>query len=112
MKRNSDSDIESLIESMLRLIEYMHSNPSFKRKMFESFNSEDLSKIQKNLNDKKNPTLRKISCLFLCCILENQENCESFLKLTDLCPVNSKICINGVPERISKYINYELLNKL
>lgn len=45
LKKNSDSDIESLIESMLRLMEYMNSNPSFKRKMFESFNHEDLNKI-------------------------------------------------------------------
>ncbi|CAD8117973.1 unnamed protein product [Paramecium sonneborni] len=51
LKKNSDSEIESLIESMLRLMEYMNFNPSFKRKMFESFNNEDLKKIQKNLND-------------------------------------------------------------
>ncbi|CAD8106726.1 unnamed protein product [Paramecium primaurelia] len=112
LKKNSDSDIESLIESMLRLMEYMNANPSFKRKMFESFNHEDLNKIQKNLNDKKNITLRKISCLFLCCILQNEENCESFLKLSDLIPVNSKITINGIPEKISKYVSYDTILKL
>jgi hypothetical protein len=37
LKKNSESDIESLIESMIRLIEYMNNNPSFKKKMFESF---------------------------------------------------------------------------
>ncbi|CAD8192602.1 unnamed protein product [Paramecium octaurelia] len=112
LKKNSDSDIESLIESMLRLMEYMNANPSFKRKMFESFNHEDLSKIQKNLNDKKNITLRKISCLFLCCILQNDENCESFLKLSDLIPINSKISINGIPEKISKYVSHDTIFKL
>lgn len=45
LKKNSESDIESLIESMIRLIEYMNSNPNFKKKMFESFSSEDLNKI-------------------------------------------------------------------
>ncbi|CAK91830.1 unnamed protein product (macronuclear) [Paramecium tetraurelia] len=112
LKKNSDSDIESLIESMLRLMEYMNQNPSFKRKMFESFNHEDLNKIQKNLNDKKNITLRKISCLFLCCILQNEENCESFLKLSDLIPINSKIALNGIPERISKYVSNDTILKL
>ncbi|CAD8200114.1 unnamed protein product [Paramecium octaurelia] len=112
LKKNSDSDIESLIESMLRLMEYMNQNPSFKRKMFESFNHEDLNKIQKNLNDKKNITLRKISCLFLCCILQNEENCESFLKLSDLIPINSKITLNGIPEKISKYVSNDTIFKL
>ncbi|CAD8113953.1 unnamed protein product [Paramecium sonneborni] len=112
LKKNSDSDIESLIESMLRLMEYMNSNPSFKRKMFESFNHEDLNKIQKNLNDKKNIMLRKISCLFLCCILQNEENCESFMKLSDLIPINSKITLNGIPEKISKFVTHDTIFKL
>lgn len=38
LKRHSENDIESLIESMLRLIDYMNVNPGFKRKIFESFN--------------------------------------------------------------------------
>jgi len=38
LKRHSENDIESLIESMLRLIDYMNANPGFKRKIFESFN--------------------------------------------------------------------------
>lgn len=31
LKKNNDSDIDSLVESMLRLIEYMNSNPKIKR---------------------------------------------------------------------------------
>lgn len=38
LKKNSESDIDSLVESMLRLIEYMNSNPKIKRQIFESFN--------------------------------------------------------------------------
>ena len=50
-KRGSDQDVESLIESMLRLIDYMNSSPNFKRNIFQSFSNEDLGKILKNLND-------------------------------------------------------------
>jgi hypothetical protein len=42
LKKHSEQDIESLIESMLRLIEYMNNNPGIKRQIFESFNQEDL----------------------------------------------------------------------
>lgn len=38
LRNGSQNDIESLIESMFRLIDYMNANPAFKRKIFESFN--------------------------------------------------------------------------
>ncbi|CAD8056801.1 unnamed protein product [Paramecium sonneborni] len=112
LKKHSEQDVDSLIESMLRLIEYMNNNPSIKRQIFESFNQEDLQKILKNLNEKKNSPLRKVSCIFLCIVLQNEDNCEDFMKLCDLLPINSKITLNGIPEKMSQYINSDLLQKL
>jgi hypothetical protein len=90
-----EEDVESLIESMLRLIEYMNQNPNFKKDIFNSFSSEDLHKIVRNMDDANISTfnfslfigLRKVSCLFLCSILANQDNCDKFCQLLDLLPV-------------------------
>ena len=60
LKRGTEEDVDSLIESMLRLIEYlilchenryMNQNPAFKRDIFKSFSAEDLNKILKNMED-------------------------------------------------------------
>ncbi|CAD8059769.1 unnamed protein product [Paramecium sonneborni] len=112
LKKHSEQDMDSLIESMLRLIEYMNNNPSIKRQIFQSFNQEDLQKILKNMNEKKNIFLRQISCIFLCVVLQNEENCQDFMKLCDLLPINSKIALNGIPEKMSQYISSDLLQKL
>ena len=78
--KKGDEDVESLIESMLRLIEYMNQNPNFKKDIFNSFSSEDLQKIVRNMDDNNISLkineylfidLRKVSCLFLCSILAN-----------------------------------------
>ena len=50
-KGAADEDVESLIESMLHLIEYMNQNPNFKKDIFNSFSSEDLQKIVRNMED-------------------------------------------------------------
>lgn len=111
LKKVDNNDIDSLIESMLRLIDYMSSNPNIKRKIFESFTSEDLSKILKNLSE-KSQTLRKASCLFLCIILQNEQNCQHFVQTMDLLPVNSKIALNAIPETLRKSVTAELLQKI
>lgn len=64
------------------------------------------------MNDKYNLFLRKVSCVFLCTVLQNEENCENFIRLNELLPVNSKISINGIPEKLGKYITSEILQKL
>jgi len=51
LKKSGDEEVDSLIDSMLRLIDYMNSNPSFKKEIFSSFNAEDLNKILRNMND-------------------------------------------------------------
>jgi predicted CopG family antitoxin len=49
--KRGDEDVDSLIESMLRLIEYMNQNPNFKKDIFNSFSTEDLQKIVKNMEE-------------------------------------------------------------
>ncbi|CAD8144776.1 unnamed protein product [Paramecium pentaurelia] len=112
LKKHSEQDVDSLIESMLRLIEYMNNNPAIKRQIFQSFNQEDLEKILNNLNEKKNIFLRKVSCIFLCIVLQNEDNCQNFMKFCDLLPINSKLALNGIPEQLSQYISSDLLLKL
>lgn len=51
LKKGPEEDVDSLIDSMLRLIEYMNSNPTFKQDIFKSFSQEDLNKILKNMED-------------------------------------------------------------
>ncbi|CAD8144879.1 unnamed protein product [Paramecium octaurelia] len=112
LKKHSEQDVDSLIDSMLRLIEYMTNNPAIKRQIFESFNQEDLEKILKNLNEKKSIFLRKVSCIFLCIVLQNEENCQNFMRSFDLIPINSKIALNGIPEKLSLHMTSDLLQKL
>lgn len=50
-KKSSDEEVDSLIDSMLRLIDYMNSNPGFKHDIFNSFNANDLNKILRNMDD-------------------------------------------------------------
>jgi hypothetical protein len=41
-KNGGDDEVDSLIDSMLKLIDYMNLNPSFKKDIFNSFNADDL----------------------------------------------------------------------
>lgn len=51
IRKTGDDDVDSLIESMLRLIDYMNHNPTFKKDIFKSFSSDDINKILKNMED-------------------------------------------------------------
>ncbi|CAK58317.1 unnamed protein product (macronuclear) [Paramecium tetraurelia] len=90
---------------MLRLIEYMTNNPTIKRQIFESFNQEDLEKILKNLNEKKTFFFEKSLAYFY-------ENCQNFMRSFDLIPINSKIVLNGIPEKLSQHMTSDLSQKL
>lgn len=50
-KNGAEEEVDSLIDSMLRLIDYMNQNQPFKKDIFMSFTIEDLQKILHNMED-------------------------------------------------------------